>query len=338
MTSSTLRHRAARIFVPVLAVAMTALAGCSASTASTSSDTSTDAEWSYTDDTGTTVTLDHKPEKIASYADYAIGMMSYGLEPVAIFGRQDVASDDRFADYDLSNVAIVGNSYGEIDLEALAAAAPDIIVTGIYPKDRDGTLDLEGPYYAFADVEQQAQLEKIAPIVAIEIGGNGSDVIDSFNSLASALGVSDDTISEAKTEYDAAAADLTAAAAENDVEITQAYADTDGMYVVKPEDEPETALYGSLGVNFTNLNPDGDYYWDIYSWENVGDMMTGDVLLMNVEGLQEDDLLEQATFADDPALSAGQVYPWQVAAFDYASQAEQMTKLADIIRSADKVA
>ncbi|MBA8815349.1 iron complex transport system substrate-binding protein [Microbacterium halimionae] len=338
MTTLTPRRRAARIFVPVLAVAMTALAGCSASSEPTATDASADAAWTYTDDTGTTVTLDHQPENIASYADYAIGMMSYGLEPVAIFGRQDVASDDRFADYDLSDVAIVGNSYGEIDLEALAAAAPDIIVTGIYPTDREGTLPVDGPYYAFADVEQQAQLEKIAPVVAIEIGGNGSDVIDSFNNLASALGVSDETIADAKTEYDAAAADLTAATTENDLEITQAYADADGVYVVKPEDEPETALYGSLGVNFTNLNPDGDYYWDIYSWENVGDMMTGDVLLMNVEGLQEEGLLEQATFVDDPALQAGQVYPWQVAAFDYASQAAQMTELADIIRNADKVA
>jgi iron complex transport system substrate-binding protein len=320
-------------------VALLGLSACSSgSEAGTPSTDSAAGEWSYTDATGTTVTLDHTPERVASFADYAVGLLSYGIDPVAVFGRFDVAGDTRFGEYDISDTAVVGNSYGEIDLEALAGAAPDLIVTGIYPTDREGTLDLEGPFYGFADVEQQEQLEKIAPVVAIEVGGKGIDVIESLAGLAEDLGASPDTIADAKAEYDAAAAELTAAAAESDVEVTQMYADADGVYVVKPQDEPETQLYSELGVKYTDLNPDTDYYWDIYSWENAGQMMTGDVLLVNNEGYQEAELLEQPTFASHPALAADQVHDgWVGAALDYHSQAEHMTELAEILRESKKL-
>ncbi|MFU8945344.1 ABC transporter substrate-binding protein [Mycetocola zhadangensis] len=333
MTSFSIARVSALLLVPALAVV--GITGCSST--ESSADSAPTGEWSYTDDTGKTVTLDAQPERVASFADYAIGLLSNDIEPVAIFGRVDVKSDERFADYDISDTAIVGNSYGEIDLEALAETAPDLIVTGIYPTDREGTLDLEGPLYGVADVEQQKQLEKIAPVVAIEVGGKGIDVIESMSNLAEALGTSPEAIAESKKKYDDAAADLTAAAEETGLEVTQMYADADGVYVVKPLDEPETELYGELGVNFTNANPDGYYYWDIYSWENAAQMMTGDVLLVNVEGFQEDDLLAQATFASHPALQAGQIHSWNGAALDYASQAAQMQELAGILRDSKKL-
>lgn len=340
-TSLTLRG-ARRILGLLLAVLLAGglVAGCSSGSTSAGASASSSAapvEWTYTDDTGTTVTLPQRPERVASYADYAIGMFAYGLTPTAVFGRVDVASDPRFADYDLSNTTIVGNSYGEIDLEALAAAKPDLIVTGIYPTDRAGTLDATAPYYAFADLEQQEQLKKIAPIVAIKVGGNGLDVIKSLTALAAALGASPDKITAAQADFDKAAADLTAAAKNQPLEVTQMYADADGIYVVKPADEPETQLYQSLGVTYTNLHPDGPYYWDIFSWENVGQMMTGDILLPNIEGFQEADLKAQPTFASSPALVAGQVHTWNGAALDYASQAAQMGKLAEILRNSQNV-
>ena len=335
MISQHPKRFAAIILTALLAVA--SLAGCASSSApSAEADASTGA-WTFTDDTGRTVTLDRRPAKVAAFTDYAIGLLSYGIEPAAIFGRVDVASDPRLAPYDISTAAIVGNSYGEIDLEALAAAQPDLIVTGIYPTDRSGELDTSQPYYGFADLDQQKQLEKIAPIVAIKVGGAGIDVINSTNRLAEALGVPADTITAAKEEFDASAADLSAAAMESDVEVTQMYADAEGVYVVKPADEPETQLYTTYGVAFTDLHPDGDYYWDRYSWENAAQMMTGDVLLTNIEGLQADDLAKQPTFADHPALAAGQVHTWNGVAMDYASQAEHMTELAAILRESTNV-
>jgi len=324
------------------AAALAALSGCAsdaepAAGAGGSAHSSDAGPWTYTDGTGRTVTLEQRPTRIASFADYALGFLSYGLSPVAIFGRVKVADDDRFDKFDLSDTAVVGNSYGEIDLEALAEAAPDLIVVGIYPTDRKGTLDLKGALYSLKDVEQQKQLEKIAPVVAIKVGGAGLDVIKSLTGLARKLGAKDTMIAEAKKKFDAAADDLSAVARKTRLEVTQMYADSDGIYVVKPYDEPETQLYSTLGVDFTNAHPNGYFYWDIYSWENADKVMTGDVLLVNVEGLQPADLKKQPTFASDPALVAGQVHSWNDTALDYASQAGHMAKLARILRSSKKL-
>ncbi|HKJ10881.1 MAG TPA: hypothetical protein VJ976_00680, partial [Ornithinimicrobium sp.] len=68
-----------------------------------SSSTDTSA-WTYTDDTDHRIDLKSAPRRIAAFADQALVLLGYGVEPVAIFGRVDVASDPRFEDYDLSDI------------------------------------------------------------------------------------------------------------------------------------------------------------------------------------------------------------------------------------------
>ena len=337
MHPSPALRRPVALLASLLAVALL-LAGCASAPAGSGSAERSTA-WSYTDATGAKTAIDHTPTRIAAFSDQALTLLSYGITPVAIFGRVPVKTDSRFADYDLSKTTIVGNAYGEIDLEKLATAHPDLIVTGIYPTDRKGTLDTKEPFYGINDLEQQKQLKAIAPIVTIKVGGAGQAVIDANVALAEKLGAKSSTIAAAKAEFDAAAARLTAASkAHPEIEVTQMYADADGIYVVKPDDEPVTQLYKSLGANLTDLHPDGEYYWDKYSWENAGRMMTGDVVLVNVEGYQAADLKKQATFADDPAMKAGQLYSWIDAALNYTAQAAQMDKLAGLIEKAKVVA
>ena len=115
------------------------------------------------------------------------------------------------------------------------------------------------------------------------------------------------------------------------------YADADGVYLVKPDDEPQTQLYKSLGVTLTELRPDGNYYWDIYSWENAGKAMSGDVIMLSPEGFQIADLKKQPTFAKDPALVAGQVYPNPYTAMDYSAQAKAMDVLTGYLTTAKKL-
>src|ERR1700712_4426319 len=179
-------RRPVALLASLLAVALL-LAGCaSASAGSGSAERST--AWSYTDATGAKTAVDHTPTRIAAFADQALTLLSYGITPVAIFGRVNVKTDSRFASYDLSKTTIVGNTYGEIDLEKLAAAKPDLIITGIYPTDRKGTLDTTQPDYGLTDLEQQKQLQAIAPIVTVEVGGTGQAVIDANVKLAEELG------------------------------------------------------------------------------------------------------------------------------------------------------
>lgn len=321
-------------------LAIAALAACGSGAgapASSAAASPASSSWSYTDDTGATITLDHKPERVAGYADQILSLLSYGVQPVAVFGRVDVKSDPRFAGYDLSQVKIVGNAYGEIDLEALAEAQPDLIVTAVYPSDRKGTIDAKSPYYGLKDLEQQKKVVAIAPVAAVKVGGKGLDVIQSNAKLAVALGADQAKVDADKAAFDAAATKLTAAAKDSGLEVTVMYADADGIYLVKPEDEPQTQLYKSLGVKLTELKPDGPYYWDIYSWENAGKVMSGDIILLSAEGYQVDDLKKQATFAKHPALQAGQVFPNAYTSMDYASQAKLMDQLAGWLTQSKKV-
>ena len=63
-----------------------------------------------------------------------------GLGGLALAGCQSggddtMADDVQFTGLDISGVQTVGATYGEINMEALLAAAPDLIVTTSYPVD-----------------------------------------------------------------------------------------------------------------------------------------------------------------------------------------------------------
>ncbi|MFT4108389.1 ABC transporter substrate-binding protein [Propionicimonas sp.] len=336
LASTTRALRAA--LVPALALLL-ALGGCSSSTApgAAPSGSASASGWSYTDDLGHSFTLDHVPNRIVGFTDQALSLMSYGVQPVGVFGRMDVASDPRFSGYDMSNVAILGNTYGEIDLEALAALQPDLIVTAQYPSDREGTIDPKEPFYGLKDLEQQKKLEAIAPILTIKVGGAGLDVIESNTKLALSLGADPSKVDADKQAYETSAAHLTTVAKEKNLLVSAMYADADGVYLVKTADEPETQLYASLGVNYLDPNPDGDYYWDIYSWENAGKVKNVDVILISSEGFQKADLLKQATFADSPALVADQIYERSQSILSYGQQAKNIDILAGQLEKSNKV-
>ena len=66
------------------------------------------------------------------------------------------------------------------------------------------------------------------------------------------------------------------------------------------------------------------------------DAQTHDLLLSG-QGYQVDDLVEQPTYADQPALVAGQVHPWTSPVLDYASQAVAMRQLAGWITASERL-
>lgn len=317
--------------------AVLALSGCGSS--SGGANDAAGGDWSFKDDTGKNVKVDHKPKKIVAFADEALALMDYGIKPAAIFGRTDIKKDSRFKGKDLSGVKILGTTYGEIDLEALAQVDPDLIVTGIYPTDRSGKLPTKDALYGFKDKGQQGKAAKLAPIAAMEVGGKGLENVKSRVHLATALGADQSKIDSEKKDFDKAADKLRAATkAKPDIEVTMMYADTSGLSVNKPQDEPTTQMYSRFGATFTDLHPKGEYYWDKYSWENAAKMMTGDVILTQQDGLQAADLKKQATFKNDPALKAGQVYSWADQGMDYVGQAKQLNTLAGYIKNAKDVA
>ncbi|WP_144713097.1 ABC transporter substrate-binding protein [Curtobacterium pusillum] len=326
--------------VTSVAVSALLLAGCSSANSSddsagSGSTAASGGAWSYEDATGTTVKVDHTPKRVVVLNDLAISFIEYGLKPVGTFGQLTMAKDARFTDLDTDGITQLGEAYGDIDLEELAALKPDLVVTSVYPTDEKGTLDTTQPGYGFKDMAQQKQIQAIAPVVQVKWGGKGEDVIEKITDLAESLGAKESTVEKAEKRFDTAADELEKVAKDTDLSVVSMYADGDGAYVTRPADEPTLQMYTSYGVDFVNPKPKG-FYWGIYSWENAG-QISGDVILLSQQGYQVADLEKQPTFADNAALQAGQVHSWTFPALDYVSQAEYMQKLAGWLEDSKKL-
>ena len=208
-------HRTPRRLIGgLLALGVTVAASACSAEDDVSTETAAAGGWEFTDDRGTTITLDEVPTRVAGLNDVLSSLWNYGIEPVASWGQTSIEEDVAFEGKDLSDVAVVGTSYGQIDLEALAAADPDLIVASVYPTDSSGTLDPEAPLYGFESLEQQEQVEQIAPIVGVAWRGSAADVIERTAELAGSLGVDLDgaEMTAMRQEFDEASTALTEAA------------------------------------------------------------------------------------------------------------------------------
>lgn len=338
MSTNIVSRRALPMCLAILVTV--AVAACGGTVAADKGDAvgATRGPWSFTDDLGVTHELPEQPTRIAGLTDAVSSLWSYGIKPVAVFGYTAMADDSSFDGKDTTGVTEVGRTYGEIDLEALAAADPDLIVTHAYPPDgTDEPLDPDMHLYGFADKTQQDAVEQIAPIVTIEMDGMADQVVGRTLDLAAALGVDPQSpdMTSAKADYDEAAERLAAAADKGlTVMALAAYVD-DGLYIAKAPDDPSLGYYSSLGVDFPD--PGGEaYYWQTATWEQVGQYAT-DVILNSTRAMSIKEVQQQPTFADLPAAQAGQVYPWNSQNMDYVAQAENMNDLATWLEESEKV-
>lgn len=331
-----MRSTRRRLSGAVLTLSATAaLAGCGGEPEAAASP---DGGWEFTDDLGTTVELEERPTRVAGLNDALSSLWNYGIEPVASFGQTSIEDDVAFEGRDLSGVEVVGRSYGEIDLEALAAADPDVIVTTVYPTDSAGTLDPESPLYGFADLAQQEQVAAIAPVIAIAWTGSAADVIERTVELAAALGVDPDSeeMAAMRADYEEASAALTEAAFSGVTVLPAAAYPAEGMYLAKAPDDPSLHLYADLGVRFVDPGGDG-YFWETVSWERVPEHRS-DVLLYSLRGaMTPEEMATQPTYQLLPAVQAGQVHPWEYVGMDYPAQAAYMEKLAGWLSGAERV-
>jgi iron complex transport system substrate-binding protein len=325
----------------VLAVpAVTAvLAACSTdgeSTAAAGSPTA-DTGWSYTDSVGRTVTLDAPPTRIAGYTDTVGSLWNYGVQPVALFGWSSMEDDSQFDGKDTSAVQQVGAAYGEIDLEALAAAAPDVILVPVYPADSEDVPTDASLRYGFDDETQQAKVAEIAPLVTFTISGTSDEVAAEMARFATSLGDADvdATVEQAEQDFATASDRLRESAASGLSTYVIAAYEGEGIYTVRPQDEPTTAYFQTLGMNLPD--PGGeDYYWFTFSFENA-DGLTSDLILSSPRSMAVEDLMAVPTFASLPAAAADQVFSWEPIQFDHVSQARSMNEIAGWLESARKV-
>lgn len=303
----------------------TSLAGCGDGDPAAATDPgTTSGPWSYTDDLGQTVELEQTPVRIAAYGDEAAALWNFGITPVALFHYLDPGDDPTFEDLDLSETEVIGTAYGEIDLERLAAARPDLIVTTTY----DG--DTPDEMYGFKDAAQLAKVRAIAPVIGVEQSGSALDVIETNEELAASLGV--DTGAGSQVAVDRAAfeevsQELTDAAGGGRT-VLPVYAEDSGLYVVIPQDDPAMHYFQDLGVQFEPTGGKDDYYWEILSWENA-DRYDPDLVLNSQRGsYSTEQLQDQPVFGRLDAVASGAIQPWKFKSMDYPSLTSYMEELA----------
>jgi iron complex transport system substrate-binding protein len=293
-------------------------------------------EWTFTDDNGNTVTLVAPPETVVAQSTIAGGLWEYGVDVAGVFGplrRADGEPDPAIGLADPDDFESLGEVDSEINIEALAALQPDIIVAPAWSEET---------YWGIAP-DAVDELAQIAPIVAIRVDDRPMDEpLARVGELAASFG--DDVAAEvesARGEFDDASQGLSdAVAAKPGLTVLAASGTLQEFYVAWPPGFPDLNYYGSLGMQLVEPteHPEANGYWQKLSWEQV-DTYPADLILSDVRGATLEDQIAQMppTAQDLPAVQADQMIAWPAAsALGYGNAAAVLASLTESVDAADE--
>ncbi|THV33609.1 ABC transporter substrate-binding protein [Glycomyces buryatensis] len=267
-----------------------------------------DLAWSFTDDRDQTVDLDSQPQSIVAFTGLAAALYDYGVTVDGVFGptvTADGSPDIQAGRMPVDGLTIIGNAWGEFDIEKFASVAPEILVSHFYA----------GFPLWFVPEERTEEVEQLAPTIGIEVSnGTLDEVIGRHTEIAVALGadIESQEVVEAQDRYEAAGQALQEAAAQRPLKVMPVNAYPEVFYVGYLPKFTDLSMAAELGVQFVEAEePNEDGYWEELSWENA-DKYEADVILLDARAgnLQPEDLTEFPTWNALPAVKAGQVYSW----------------------------
>jgi len=323
------------------AVALGALiSACGGGSGSAKAESGGGGGWTFTDDRGKAVSLKSKPRRIVAYAGSAAVLQDYGLGDriVGTFGPtklKDGKPDPQVGDVDVNKVTIIGNAYGEFNIEKYAALRPDLLVAHMFV----------GQDLFYVPAESKDKIYGLAPQVGISTGASSfPKPLARYAALAASLGadLNAPAVTQAKARYDKAVeAVKKAAQANKGLKVLACSASPDLFYASSPNKNSDLMFFKELGVDLIlpdKLGKDG--YFEDLSWENA-DKYKADLLLLDArtQALQPKDLASKPGWKQLPAVKADQVLGWQAEPrFSYAGFAPILEQLAQTITSAKKAA
>ena len=257
----------------------------------------TDGQVTFVDDRGVSVSFPDEP-RIVAWQTIVPALVELGIEPVGVIAFNDLATNPGFIDagVDVEDLVAVSTSYGEVDIEVLAALDPDVILT----YDLDGDL-LQG----FTDAGTQDLAEQVAPFIALDSGAPVETGIERMEELAGLMGADLSSAEHAEdvAAFDRAVEDLDAVVAERDgLQVAFGGPAPSGLFVAPIDSYPELQFYRDLGLAVTDGPQDA-----VVSWELV-DGLDADVFMIDdrttPEELAEADQIP--TWGSIPAVAAGQ--------------------------------
>ncbi|MFF3307073.1 ABC transporter substrate-binding protein [Streptomyces sp. NPDC002952] len=297
--------------------------------------------WSFKDDRGQTAKADKVPANIVAFTGVAAALFDYGIEVKGVFGptkTKDGKADVQAGDMDISKLTILGNEYGQFNIEKYAALAPDVLISTMF--DDAGTL-------WYVPAESKDKIAKVgAPSVGISVYDRQmTGPLERMLALAESLGadVTSAKVTKAKKRFEDAAAKLRAAAKANpDIKVLIGSASQDIFYVSGSNLSVDLEYFKALGVNIVEppaktLKASGGWFENL-SWENV-DKYDADIIMMDNRSatIQPADITK-GTWKKLPAVKAGQVIPRVTEPiFSYDKCAPILEDLAAAIEKAKKV-
>jgi iron complex transport system substrate-binding protein len=294
--------------------------------------------WSFTDDRGQKATAKSRPKRVVAYVGTAAALHDFGVgdQLVGVFGPtklKDGRPDPLAGNLDVNKVTIIGNAYGEFNIEKYAALHPDLLVTDMF----------QPPNLWFVPDDSKTKILALAP----SVGFTTSHVslpqpIQRHEQLAAALGadIKAAAVTAAKARFDKATESVRAAAKANSgIKVLAASGSPDLFYVSDPRVYADLAYFRSLGVDIIVPNKVTGGFFENLSWENA-DKYPADIILLDsrTSALQPKDLAAKPSWSKLPAVKAGQVVPWlSEPRFSYAGCAPVLEGFAKAVRDAKKV-
>lgn len=303
------------------------------------SDSNSGDAWSFTDDLKKKVSLDAKPERIVAYTGAAAALYDFGVDEqvVGVFGptkKKNGKPDVIAGNLDIDEVEIIGNAYGEFDVEKYAKLRPDLLITNTYG---------EGALWYVPD-ESKDKILKLADPVAMRVAHVSLlKSIERYAELAEALGADPKAkkVTDAKDRFEKAAERVrNAAKSSGGIRVLAASGYPDLLYVSTPKSNADLRYFRSLGVEL--ITPDkvtSDGFFEELSWENA-DKYPADLILLDnrTQALQPDALDSKPAWRDLPAVKAGQVTSWMPEPrTSYAGAAPLLESLAKALEDAKKL-
>lgn len=262
--------------------------------------------WELTDDRGRKASRDARPSRVVAQISAAAALWDLGVRPIGVFGEASGGSAALRGNVDTSKVTWVGQTWGEFNVEKLAALNPDLLVAPMQQKDQ----------LWYVPPEAASKIEAICPTVGVNYFEVPLDkVIDRYAELARSLGaeVGSGSVAAAKADFASASAALASAVrAKPDLRVVFASGSKENLYFGNPAMFSDLLYLKNQGLDL--LTPDFDKnepHWEVLSWEQAGKHKV-DAVLYDTRNASffTTDLPKYPTLAKLPAVQAKQILPW----------------------------
>ncbi|GAA3445467.1 ABC transporter substrate-binding protein [Planomonospora venezuelensis] len=291
--------------------------------------------WSFTDDRGKKIDLPKRPERIVAQIGAAAVLWDFGVRPIAVFGPhklKDGSKDPQIGDVDLAKVETLGNVWDEFNVEKYISLQPELLISGMY----------NGDTLWYVPEKSTATIEQVAPTLGVKLFGRSiPNLIAKYGEVAASLGadLNAPAVTGAKAGFEAASKALPTPEARQ-LKIMVMAGGPEALWIAHFKDHIDVGYMKELGLDVVvpdKVEKTG--YWETLSWENA-DKYDADVILVDAraQSMQVPEMMKKPTFAQLPAVKAGQVYPWRAEQrYSYQGYTAMLEELAANLAKAKKL-